>query len=132
MPLYTTQPWPANPNAIVWPIDYFARKYRDYFAATFAMQIIQAYDEGFEEIMVCGLELLFGTKREATVESSCINYWLGFVEGRGMRVTIPQWRDEPDRDFLLKHFARYGHDYWAERRAVERYVRRWNHLPDAV
>lgn len=136
VPLYTTEPWPSNPNAVVWPIEYFARKYRDYFACTFAMQIIQAFDEGFEEIMVCGLELLRGTKREATVESSCVSYWLGYVEGRGMKVTIPagyhprvgyQWPQQ-----LLTHPYRYGHQYWLERRWVERYIAELDGRPVAI
>lgn len=134
VPLYTTEPWPANPKALVWPIDHYARKYRDYFACTFAMQIVQAFDEGFEELHVHGLELLWGTKREATVESSCVNYWLGYVEGRGMKVVLaPRVREglrQPQ--FLLAHPYRYGHDYWKERRWVEGYVRRWNSLPEAI
>lgn len=120
VPLYTTEPWPANPNATVWPIDYFAAKYRDYFTCTFAMQILQAFDEGFEELHIHGLTLLLGTKREATVESSCVNYWLGLVEGRGMKVVIR------DGDFVLRHPYRYGHQYWMERRWVEQYIERWN------
>ena len=131
VPLYTTEPWPRNPNAVVWPVDYFARKYRDYFACSFAMQIVQALEEGFGELLVCGLDLLLGTKREATVESSCVSYWLGLAEGRGMRVTLAP-RADGHEQLLLRHPFRYGHEYWPERRWVEQYVRRWNHLPEAI
>ena len=139
VPIYTTEPFPDNPRAVVWPVEYYARKYRDYFTCTFAYQICQAYDEGFKEIMVCGLELLNGTKREATVESSCVNYWLGFVEGRGMKVTIPPRRAVHTRDgsyieeqFLLTHPYRYGHDYWCESDFVKEYVSRWDERKVAV
>lgn len=135
VPLYTTEPWPTNPNAVVWPIEYFAKKYRDYFSCTFAMQIVQAFDEGFEELAVCGLELLRGTKREATVESSCVNYWLGYVEGRGMKVNIvPAQQPGYGRwhQFLLRHPYRYGHQYWLERRWVEQYIAHLDERPVAI
>ena len=147
VPLYTTEPMSENPRAVVWPIDSYARKYRDYFTCTFAMMIVQAYDEGFEELLVCGLELLRGTQREATVESSCVAYWLGFVEGRGMRVVlapnhrVPYRRHgddgrigrlEPCQQWLLAHPYRYGHEYWLEADWVKEYLSRWNERPVAV
>lgn len=131
VPIYTTEPFPENPNALVWPIDSFALRYRDYFACTFAMQIAQALDDGFEEIHVFGLELLMGTKREATVESSCVAYWLGLAEGRGVSVRIALSPDG-DPQLLLWHPYRYGHEYWLERRLVEEYVKRWDSLPVAI
>lgn len=139
VPLYTTEPFAANPLAVVWPIEYFAAKYRDYFACTFAMQIAQAIDEGFEELLVCGLELLLGTKREATVESSCVSYWLGLAEGRGVRVVLaetsrrPSWgRIGPTQQVLLSHPFRYGHEYWWEADAVKSYVARWDSKAVAI
>lgn len=126
VPIYVTEPVPENPNAVVWPIEDYSRRYRDYWACTFAMQIATALDEGFEELAVHGLGLLMGTKREATVESACVAYWLGLAEGRGMRIVL-----RPE-DLLLRHFARYGHEYWRERRAVEQYVSRWDDLPTAI
>ena len=88
VPLYTTEPFPDNPRATVWPIDAMARKYRDYFVCTFAMQICQVLEDGFEELHVFGLDLLNGTKREATFEAACVAYWLGLAEGRGVRVVL--------------------------------------------
>lgn len=126
VPLYVTEPFPANPNAVVWPIEYYAAQYRDYFTCTFAMQMAEAIDVGFEEIAIFGLGLLSGTQREATVESSCLNYWLGLAEGKGVKLSI-------DRDsFLLQHPYRYGHQYWLERRFVEEYLRRWDERPVAI
>lgn len=142
VPIYTTEPFPDNPRAVVWPIDVVAREFRDYFTCTFAMQIAQAIREGFEEIRVCGLELLMGTKREATVESSCVNYWLGLAEGRGIRIDLAervevgvlgQVHGNGDRrQFLLAHPFRYGHDYWNESEFVRAYVARWGSLPTAI
>ena len=154
VPIYTTEPFPANPRAVVWPIDDFARRYRDYFACTFAMQIAQAIDEGFEELIVCGLELLLGTRREATVEHGCVCYWLGLAEGRGMAVrqaprdgrwngggwTIRERADgrcavgrmRPADPWLLRHPFWYGHQYWEEADLVLQYLERWDERAAAI
>ena len=140
VPIYTTEPFPENPRAVVWPVDYYAHKYRDYFTCTFAYQICQAIEEGFTEIRVCGLALLSGTKREATVESSCVNYWLGLAEGRGIKVDLAPARTLRHLDgssddvpqFLLWHPYRYGHDYWAEADFVKEFVSRWDERKVAV
>ena len=128
VPLYTTEPYPANPNAVVWPIDYFAQKYRDYFTCSFAMMVAQAIEDNFREIHLFGLTLLCGTQREATVESSCLNYWLGLAEGHGIKVVI----QNVDKFALLGHKYRYGHQYWLERRYVEDYCATLFERPQAV
>lgn len=128
VPLYTTEPVPENPNAVVWPVRSMARTFRDYFACSFAMQVAQAIVEEFEEIHIFGLQLLMGTQRETTVESSCLNWWLGLAEGRGIRVKV----DVVHEPFLLRHPYRYGHEYWKERRWVERYLSVWTQRPGAI
>lgn len=128
VPLFTVEPFDTNPLAVVWPLDYYARKFRDYFTCTFAYQIATAIDWGFEEIHLFGLQLLLGTKREATVESSCVNYWLGLAEGKGVKVVVP-----PDDQFLLGHGGlHYGADYWSEASFVLDYIRRWDTMREAV
>jgi hypothetical protein len=116
VPIYTTEPFPENRNAVVFPVQRIGDKYRNYFSCTFAYQIALAIDEGFKEIAVHGLELAFGTQRECTVERACVNYWLGLAEGKGMKVTIPQ------DDFVLSHWARYGFDYHEEAEVVKTYA----------
>lgn len=116
VPIYTTEPFPENINAVVFPVDRLSSTFRNYWSCTFAYQIALAIDEGFEEIAVHGLELAFGTQRECTVERACVNYWLGLAEGRGMTVTIPK------DDFVLSHWARYGFDYHREAEIVKTYA----------
>tara|TARA_R110000824_G_scaffold4038_7_gene19210 strand:- start:39 stop:716 length:678 start_codon:yes stop_codon:yes gene_type:complete len=116
VPIYTTEPFTGNPNAVVFPVDDLAAQFRDYFSCTFAYQIAFAIAEGFTEIAVHGLELAYGTQREATVERACVDWWLGFAEGRGVKVTIP------DGDHVVRHWSRYGFDYWREAKMVEQYV----------
>ena len=116
LPIYTTEPFADNPNAVLFPVDRLAATFRDYFSCTFAYQIALAVDEGFREIAVHGLELAYGTQREATVERACVDWWLGFAEGRGIKITIP-----PD-DHVVRHWWRYGFDYWEEANFVKDYV----------
>jgi len=116
VPIYTTEPFDKNPNAVVFPLQELSIKYRDYFSCTFAYQIALAIDEGFEEIAVHGLELVHGTQREATVERACVDWWLGYAEGLGITIDIPTG------DHVLKHWARYGFDYWQEANIVRQYV----------
>jgi len=116
VPIYTTEPFPENKNAIVYPVEMLSEKYRPYFSCTFAYQIALCLHEGIEELAVHGLELAYGTQREATVERACVNWWLGLAEGQGMKITIP------DGDFVLDHFGLYGFDYWAEANTVKQYV----------
>ena len=113
VPIYTTEPFPENPNAVVFPVDRLANKFTDYFSCTFAYQIALALAEGFEEIAIHGLQLAYGTQREATVERACVDWWLGYAEGRGVRVTIPEG------DFVAKHWFRYGFDYTNEAETVK-------------
>tara|TARA_R100000306_G_C4358529_1_gene134054 strand:- start:229 stop:906 length:678 start_codon:yes stop_codon:yes gene_type:complete len=116
VPIYTTEPFPENPRAVVFPVDDLAKHYRDYFSCTFAYQIALAIAEDFQEIAVHGLELAYGTQREATVERACVDWWLGYAEGRGLKVTVPEG------DHVITHWSRYGFDYWREAKLVEQYV----------
>ena len=115
VPIYTTEPFPDNPNAVVFPVDRLAKKFTDYFSCTFAYQIALIIDEGFEELAIHGLELAHGTQREATVERACVNWWLGMAQGLGIKLLVPRG------DFVVSHWARYGFDYWNEANTVKKY-----------
>ena len=128
VPIYTTEPFLANSNAVVFPFDYFADKYRGYVACTFASQIILAFDEGFDELAIFGLSLLQGTQRECTFEASNVAYWLGYVEGRGMKLDI----HVPSCPLLLYHPFVYGKDYWEESEWVKDYLSTFNQRPVAI
>jgi len=121
VPIYTVEDWPKNPHAVRWPLeDMLAKGYRDFFACTFAYQIVQALEDGFDELGVFGLELAFGTKRETTVERACVSYWLGLAEGRGMKITIPE------DDVVLRHWGRYGFEYWEEANETREYCQSYD------
>ena len=135
VPIYTVEPFPENPRAVVWPLERYTRTYRRYIACTFAVQLMTALEEGFDEVAVYGLALLNGTQREATLEASNVAYWLGMLEGRGVRVTIPLAVDDDGRDYkplLLAHPFVYGLDYWEESDFALAYLSTWHRRPKAV
>lgn len=86
---------------------------RDYFTCTFAYQVALAISEGFEEIGLWGVNLAWGSPRERTVERTCLEWWLGLSEGKGIKVTTPS------SDDLLSHHYRYGYDYFSEKTIVD-------------
>ncbi len=87
------------------------------FACTFAYQIAMALLMGYEKIGLFGVELAYGDARERTVEWACVNWWVGYAEGRGVTVV------RPERSRLGRHPEMYGLDYDAEVRSTKRYLR---------
>jgi len=104
---------------------------QDYFANTFSFQLALAYAEGFREIGLYGVCLPFGTRREQTVERACVEWWLGWLEGKGVTLHLmaadglafhpPNWTSTEGR-------PRYGLDYWDEKRAVDRLMAQSSNL----
>lgn len=90
-----------------------AAGFRMYATCTFAYQIMLAILDGFEAIGLWGVELFLGSPRERTVERACVEYWIGFAEGRGVKIVADSG--------LATHRSRwlYGYDYDKELRAVE-------------
>ena len=84
-PVYTLFQLPGIPNAVRFPIEAVAA-IRDYFACTFAYQIGLALSEGVTEYGLYGTPLTGA--REALVERPCVEWWNGYAEGRGVKVTI--------------------------------------------
>ncbi len=106
-PLYTLLWEKYLPLSLRFPMERVA-KGRELFSCTFCYQIALAMDEGFEEIGMFGVDLNLGSSRERTLERMCVLWWLGYAEGKGIRVTVPKASD------LLTHPRRYGYDYYGE------------------
>ena len=99
-----------NPFAVAFPLRAILEAgFRDYFACSMAYQIAMALSEGYEEIGLYGLELLIGDGRERSFEAACVSWWIGFAEGRGVKVTVPTMLGA-----LRQHPFRYGYDYEQE------------------
>jgi len=131
VPIYVVEPFPENPRAVVWPFDHYFARYRRYVACSFAAQLMTALEEGFAEVAVYGLSLLNGTQRETTVEASNVAYWLGYLEGHGVTVHVPE-DEHGTPQLLLMHPYVYGAEYWVERDWVERYLAHWTERPRAI
>lgn len=120
-PLYTLDHEPAFTGSLRFPIEAVeSLGYADYFSCTFSYQIALAILEGFEEIGLYGVDLVYGSDREREVELPSVAYWLGLFQGHGGRLVFPE------HSSTLHHPHRYGYEYWTEKRWTERRVRNLN------
>lgn len=104
------------PMAVRYPIEAIEQRYGSYFTCTFAYQMALAAYEGFTDVGLFGVELSLGTRRERTVEWACVSWWMGFLEGQGVRVHLSS------QSLLGRHPFRYGIEYEQEKHYVERMV----------
>lgn len=116
VPLYLTEPFTKNKNAVVYPLDAVQQTFRKYgttgyFASSFAYAMALAMHEGFETIGLFGCDLDWG--RERVVEHGNLAYWVGLAQGLGHKVLIPQ------NSRFLTHPGFYGFEYNKESQAVE-------------
>ena len=116
IPIYTLFDLPGITNVRVVPVEAFATAYQDYFACTFAYQIAQALFEGVTDLRLYGVALI--GDREALVEAKCVDWWLGYAEGRGVRVG-----NYHDSEYGLgKQPYRYAYNDQAERYLAYRFA----------
>jgi len=80
---------------------------RDYFTSTFSYQVAFAVALGFQEIALYGVELTGG--REYLLERPCLEYWMGYAAGRGVKVTTGE------ESALCWTPFRYGYSYDEEK-----------------
>lgn len=106
----------ASPNAVHFPLAEIERQFGSYWSCTFAYQIALAMLGGAEAIGLYGVELMYGTDRERTVEWACVSYWLGRAEERGIDFFMPQ------NSLLGCHPSRYGFEYAEELNDVRGYT----------
>lgn len=93
---------------LTFPVAQIAKDVNDYFCCTFAYQVALALLEGFEEIVLKGIDLTVGSKRERLIEKPNLEWWLGYAEGKGVRII------HPVTSMMSRHVYRYGYDYWDE------------------
>ncbi len=101
-PIYMIQTHPEIPCSVRFPIEQaIAFGGRDYFTSTPAFMLALAALEGFEEIHLYGINLAIGD--EYFFEKACAEWWIGFLEGRGIKIYVPA------ASSLLKQHRRYGY-----------------------
>lgn len=115
-PVYVLHETPLIPEGIVYPLDNILKQpwARHYFTCTFAYEIALALYEGFETIGLWGTNSDQGSPRERTIESACIQFWMGVAIGKGVEVI---WPDDP-----AKNRYAYGYEYFAEKWNVENWL----------
>ena len=117
VPLYLTEPYPANHMARVYPYDDihtdFLLRYglHPIFSSSFAYAVALALHEGYTTIGLYGCDLDWG--RERVVEHGNLAFWAGLALGLGCDVRIPL------TSAFLRPQPQYGFDYHQEKLAVE-------------
>ena len=100
-PIYMREAFPNYPSSVKYPLNEILQKFpRAYFNNTVSWMIALAIYEGYEDISIFGVDMAQGTEY-ANQRPSC-EYFLGYCEGAGINVYIP---DESD---LLKTPFLYG------------------------
>lgn len=111
IPVYGTSRIPVSRRRQL-PLDRLRAMGRSYYTCTFAYQIALALLEGVQALALYGVALT--GSREAIVERPCVEWWLGYAEGRGVTVTV-----HPTNEYgegLLQAPYRYAVDDPHERR----------------
>ncbi len=117
IPVYSFAQLPQIENQVLYPLEAIEQAMpHAYFACTFAYQIALALFEGATAIGLYGAPFI--ANREALVERPCVEWWLGYAQGKG--VTILVEHDEPEG--LLRHEGRYAKDDQRERLSTFQYV----------
>lgn len=119
-PLYVLRKNKQVRSGITYPLNAICAtlKVKPYFTCTFAYEIAFALYEGFTTIGLWGCNLPMGSPRERIFETRCVEWWLGFAQGRGVKVVIPE------EDSLAKCRYLYGYDYHLEKTHIESAVYR--------
>lgn len=109
----------ASPRAVRYPIERAEAEYGNYWACTFAYQLAYAGLCDVTDVGLYGVELAWGTPRERTVEWACVSWWMGRLEGEGIRF------HQPEKSCLGRHPARYGLEYRREIDDVAGYIEKF-------
>lgn len=83
IPVITQKKHKFLPTAIPFPINEMPMKY---FTSTMAYMTAYAIYRGATEIEMYGVALYL--KREYTQQRSCLEFWIGYAKGKGIKVTV--------------------------------------------
>ena len=88
-------------SSIEYPLDEILSRYRRYFLCTMAFQLAYAIHAGYDEIHMYGFNMMF---TDDLIQKWSMEYWLGYAEGKGIEVFIPENCD------LLNSPKLYGYE----------------------
>lgn len=106
------EPWDAIPNATIFPHEELRKMPRgSYHCSSFDWMIAYALHLGATEIMLCGVQM-YRDRGEPISSGPCIEYWCGYAEGRGVKVTVSKDSDLFYNYHLVRSNYVYGYDSW--------------------
>ena len=98
-PIYMQEINPDIPMSVKFPIQSMLKQFGEYFTNSISWELALAIYEGFKEIHVYGVDM--AQDDEYTEQRPSVEYFLGWAQGRGIRVHVPENSD------LLKAFWLY-------------------------
>lgn len=101
IPLIMQEVFPEYPTSVKYPFEEILRRFpRKYFTNSVSWMLALAIYEGYEDISIFGVDMAQGS--EYSYQRPSCEYFIGYAEGLGIKVHIP---DESD---LLKTPFLYG------------------------
>ncbi len=91
-PVYMQHLDASIPNAVQFPKAEIVAKWRDYFTSSIALMLAHAAwehvsGETIESLLIVGIDM--SSYGEYSQQRSCVEYWLGVLEGLGIDVQVP-------------------------------------------
>lgn len=106
-PVYMWQHYDDIPNSVKFPkddvVEFFSKRGcsgSEYFTNSISWFVALAIYEGYEEILITGVDMAQDSEYQAQRPS--VEFWIGYAEGMGIKVTIPPTSD------ILKATQMYG------------------------
>ena len=101
IPLYNQEVFPDFPTSVKYPLEEILRKFpRKYFTNSISWMLALAIYEGYEDISIYGVDMAMSS--EYSEQRPSCEYFIGYAEGLGINVYIP------DQSDLLKTPFLYG------------------------
>jgi len=101
-PIYMQDKFKEISCSIPYPLQRMIDRFGLYFTSTMAYMLALAIDENFKEIHLYGIHC--ETREEYIEQRVCIERLIGYAEGLGIKIYIP------DESPLLKHWFLYGYE----------------------
>lgn len=91
-PIYTSRPHPEYPGLVAYPLQDVMNTCRGgpYFNSTAAYAVAYAIHTGVEEIQLYGCDFSYANSHQAEKGRACVEFWLGYAQARGIKVSLPQ------------------------------------------
>lgn len=86
-PIYMQRKEPDIPMSIKFPVIEILQKFRRYFTNSISWEIAVAILEGFKEVHLYGIDM--AQDSEYAFERPSVEYFLGYLEGTGAKLVLP-------------------------------------------